>query len=751
MSQSRDFNIVDFFRPRGQMLPKKRPTPEPDHDTIVLDINTNAPATPSSIRTVKHDTRKSRHAPSRSASRSVTTPRSDRRISISIRSPSSKLPTPAQQPTPVEPSTQERVNSPNLSSSFSVSNVPNSSRRVVKDDKLLVVLDSDSDDSLEDLTEIFSRKKKTTAHASSSKNDKAMTAEEEGTWLLSMFTGGLSDTAARRQKIRQLKRTDQANSLSMSSIFAEEVKDREAQKRMAEANAEVETSAKEVEAMREAERDKKMLAAILKGDDGGATTKDLERLVDAVDRTEVLAGERVFSFFDRLGPRASTKRRSKKVVFPKEDIPASLWKPEDVDSQNRAYLSGWMADLTESGALSDEALQWTFDSALTEVQDELQESYLNCLSIASSQWTRANVTPSDVHSAFSMLGAKPEALQDASPIRSHAQARRPFRQQEFKPLLKVLRTFAAICRDMDFVTLSKLCSTLSRLALDDVVMDNNQICEVVEDLLQRIASLPDPASRNHVHERLLSDLAENLTEPALQTQFLRHFTPTTSTVAQLRLCLAASFSLGSKRARKFIAQPSLSFLATYVSKSPHFAPKDPSSTLTTAEDYRNLTCLTTLLDATIADGYPPSTFASRSDENDFNADVDSLSDTIHSLFVSIADTGASHMHRTKAKDALQALHCRLVYSVRTTTKPRKHVFDTEGKFVGVGRRRSVLQSAEEVGSERRGRQFMKDFLRKKQDRIRQEEEEEEEEGDDEDEDTIVVNSVVDTFVDAQPF
>lgn len=58
----------------------------------------------------------------------------------------------------------------------------------------------------------------------------------------------------------------------------------------------------------------------------------------------------------------------------------------------------------------------------------------------------------------------------------------------------------------------------------------------------------------------------------------------------------------------------------------------------------------------------------------FNKAIDQLAAQIKKIFTSIEDTGASHLQRMLAKDALETLHYRMVYSVRSKAPPKKTLF-----------------------------------------------------------------------------
>lgn len=387
-----------------------------------------------------------------------------------------------------------------------------------------------------------------------------------------------------------------------------------------------------------------------------------------------------------------------------------------------------MIELAEYNRLDDEALRWTFDSVITEQRVDLRQSYIDCISAASPSWTRSNVTPDDIQHIFGSLGADPHALRDATLIEARYHLQNELGRQDYKSLLTALKLMDVICPDLDFATLSKLTSITSRLTLDAYLMSNNLVCHAVESLLNQVTNHPNLASRTHVHERLLSDLGANLTEPTLQSQFLAHFIPTSTSATKLRTQLASTFLFGVDLSQKMsIISSTISPLVSitdHLSKHPLFTTTISQSRLSDPSSYSSLTSKTAILDAALPPA--PSSFPSRSDQQHFNSDVDALADHIHALFVSIADTGASHMRRTEAKDALQALHYRLLYQVRTKPRRKRHVFDRERMFsvdsdekergagsgmLGKGGIRDTLESEQMT----RGGDFMNKFLKKRSD------------------------------------
>lgn len=98
-------------------------------------------------------------------------------------------------------------------------------------------------------------------------------------------------------------------------------------------------------------------------------------------------------------------------------------------------------------------------------------------------------------------------------------------------------------------------------------------------------------------------------------------------------------------------------------------------------DYGELGSIIALLNIAIDAGWTTSGFATPEAERSFNADIDVLAERTKRIFSSIEDSGVSHLKRTLAKENLEALHYRILYSVRSRPPPKKTLFKahaTEG-------------------------------------------------------------------------
>lgn len=109
-------------------------------------------------------------------------------------------------------------------------------------------------------------------------------------------------------------------------------------------------------------------------------------------------------------------------------------------------------------------------------------------------------------------------------------------------------------------------------------------------------------------------------------------------------------------------------------------------------DYWELGALTSLLNIAIDAGRSTPTFADKEAEIKFNADADALADQVKKIFTSIQDSGASYLKRTETKESLEALHYRIVYSVRSKPPPKKSFFGSSGldSWEGISRSGSLM-------------------------------------------------------------
>jgi hypothetical protein len=588
--------------------------------------------------------------------------------------------------------------------SYSFADLGKSAQAVKKDGAVIEILDSDEDDteSLESLEDLFGRRKPgNSTSLSSSPGEDDTRLEEERVKTLGMFLGNTRDRAplVGKDKIRELRAKEQKFTFTIASLINEHFDDEEVEKNVREVREAAESAAKQSEAGANSGLDKSALAAVATTEDGD---QGVARLMDAIDRTEALTSEQVYLFFGVNGLNDWQDEDPFEYPFPVGAIPQDLWRDGDNDARERTYCSGYMADLARQGRVPDEALNWTFQQIVLERSDETRQAYIDCLRKASPSWTRTNITAQEVQTVFQTLGADDASLRESVEIKPRHRLLKELPQRDSRYLAAVLDLFQAICADMDFLALSKLTSILCRLAIDLETMSDGHISTKVEGLLSRLLSRPDIETSSHVAERMLADVGKFLRHPKLQANLLSRIAASSSLSVRIRILLAQAFLGLSKPAKQAPLVPAISLdkLAHHVLTSPSFDTRRRHD----AEpiDYIALRARTAILDIAISDGGKRASYADHADEQAFNKSVDRLADAIQTIETAISDPGASHMTRTEAKDDLRALHARLLYSVRTKVRPKRHIFD--GKH---------LVDGEEVRSQERGQEFMQKFLGRK--------------------------------------
>ncbi|KIW20369.1 hypothetical protein PV08_00944 [Exophiala spinifera] len=722
--------ISDFFKPYIQpTVPAKRSTPSADASTQSdSDIEiTRVVTTPRKTkdpdieitRVVKTPSTSKRPDDESRLFKSTTfsplsVPRSNSQ-SIPFRSPRPRgsVNSPWSSKTPVLHSRNRKTTSPSPTpvKRPSFAPIPPATQKFSRNAEITEIPDSDDDDadsvdSLESLSGLFGGKKNNgdvTSRSSSPEVDEAQ-LEAERMRALSAFTGGRSDALVGKDRLRALLAKQKATDFDFSSILGDHLNDQGVEEKVRRSRADYEASRSPAEVNGNVSLDRKLLATVATKPDDDDLHDGVSRLMDAVERTEALSADRVFLFFGSGGLRDWKDEIPIQLEFPEHAIPDNLWRTGDDEARARMFTSGYMADLSARGQMADDAVYWAFNTVVFEQQDDVRHAYIECLRNASASWTRSNISARDVQMIFQSLGADVSKSQDAVTIEpKHRVAHEP-ESRNPKYLLSALDMFQAISRDLDFLALSKLTSLVCRLAIDSELMGDVRVSVKVEDTLHVLLDLPHPDMRAHVLERILTDMGKNLQDPTLQVHLLSHILPVSRSALRARLVLAQTFILGPDSLQDGRPLPQVGYLDTltqHVSRHPLFRPhrhRDPKNV-----DYTALRALTHVLDAAIADGGRPANVDSPADKVTFNRSVDTIADAVRSTLVSIIDTGASHLSRTEAKAALQALYWRLLFSVRTEPRPKKNIFDL---------RTGRIRDSQDFRSEQKGRDVMTRFLTK---------------------------------------
>jgi len=668
-------DIADFFRQyaklkSAQTVPAKRPSPTPgdgrEHPTD-KHVKRAEPRTPLTASRFK-DSISSPH-------KSPFGPRSGASVTIPIRSPkASPFQTPTLQSGGLFASADKETDQEKKPLSFT--DIPTSAQSIVKDGKVIAVRGSDDEDSdsLCSLDDILGRNRGdvTTGSSSPPEVDEAE-LEVHRSKSLSIFTNGRSNALVGRDKLRELTSKAPGRNFDISLLVDDHFDDEEIEANVTKAKQGYKVSDAQDKLKGQSLFDKKLLASVAGQNEGSG---DMQRLLNAVDRIDALATDHTWSMFGSTPPRGAL---SFTQPFPEDAAKTDPWFVclECPDSRHRAFLSGYPAERAAEGTFPDDMVIWAFNRIGRETRDDLRQCYVRLVKAGSQIWTRRKLTQSMIEQAFCQLGADPGMVKCNSDIQPEPRQPAGDSATRNPQLLSMIEALVGVAADMTAEALSVFVRLLMRLAVDSHLMSNSRMCVAVEDAITSILGHKEERVSTPTAQCILQDIGSRVKDPSLQLQILKHILPTSSAAASLRIQLANVFLRGTTEEDTLLFSPSnpeisLQQLTTHLEDPRYDISR--SSRQDTAFDYNTLSSLTYIFDAALANGGRPSTFPDLRDERDFNRHVDLLAERVKSIITSIADTGASHMRRTEAKEALNALHFRLLYAVRTKPRPKKSVF-----------------------------------------------------------------------------
>jgi hypothetical protein len=679
-------DIADFFRPYAklkstQTVPAKRPSPTPGdgrmHPTD-KHVKRSDPRTPDTASRFKDSVS--------SPYKSPFGPRSGASVTIPIRSPkASPFQTPTKNLTPSSPTLQSGglfasadKDNDQEKKPLSFTDIPTSARSIVKDGKLIAVRGSDDEDSdsLCSLDDILGRNRGdiTTGSSSPPEIDEA-DLEAHRSKSLSIFTNGRSNALVGRDKLRELTSKAPGRNFDISLLVDDHFDDEEVEANVTKAKQGYKVSDAQDKLKGQSLFDKKLLASVTGQNEGSG---DMQRLLNAVERIDALATDHTWSMFGSTPPRGAL---SFTQPFPEDAANTDPWFVclECPDSRVRAFLSGYPAEKAAEGTFPDDMMIWSFNRIAREARDDLRQCYVRLVRAGSQKWTPRNLTPSMIEQAFCQLGADPGMVKCNSDIKPESRPPAEDNATRNTQLLSMIEALVGVAADMITEALSVFVRLLMRLAIDIHLMSNSRMCVAVEDAIASILSHKEERLSTTTAQCILQDIGSRVKDPSLQFQILKHILPTSSAAASLRIQLANVFLRSTVEEHTLFFSPSnpeisLQQLTTHLEDPRYDISRSSRQDTAPAFDYNTLSSLTYIFDAALANGGRPSMFLDLRDERAFNHQVDLLAERVKSIITSIADTGASHMRRTEAKEALNALHFRLLFAVRTKPRPKKSVF-----------------------------------------------------------------------------
>ncbi|KAL2830196.1 hypothetical protein BDW59DRAFT_22100 [Aspergillus cavernicola] len=414
-----------------------------------------------------------------------------------------------------------------------------------------------------------------------------------------------------------------------------------------------------------------MLASAIDG--GTDDSMGLRRLLDAVRRTEAFDMGKSWSFFDlktSLPPPPD---------FPRECVCPGTYLAVLRESRERAFQSGIIDFALSRELLPDELVKWIFYSIPSEPRDSLRYAYCRAIKHTTAERMKSLVRPEDIDTLFWQLSARPAALVLTDPIAPDPQSQSgdsPQTQpQHHIALLSVLDIFRNAADSFADDTRNRILNILLRLPLDVSLTRDHSLCSELERTITAVLEGVTDNAADDLATGVCKTAHTTLKDAELQSRVLEHIVPTNDWIATLRRRLAFIFLTGDSSA-DVGSQDMKSEVTRIINilKDPRFDVKRHKKKGQPEYDYGELKAITTFLNIVIDSGWSETQFPDEIKEEDFNSEVDVLAERVKKIFTAIEDSGASHLKRTLAKEALESLHYRIVYSVRTKPPPKKTMF-----------------------------------------------------------------------------
>ncbi|KAL4794913.1 hypothetical protein BDV19DRAFT_181304 [Aspergillus venezuelensis] len=564
----------------------------------------------------------------------------------------------AAEPVETQPAPNLSFQSTGTGASFS------SSQRTIKNGKEVVISsdgeESDSAGSLEDADELLA-KFLTPSKPAPAQSEPS--CREEG--YSTLRTGKIS-------KPRNKPSAPKTYKNSLNSLVTQAKSDTETEAGAARLKASLEAeSARKNAPLKPSNLQESVLASAV--DDGNDNSVGMQRLLDAVRRTEAFDVPKTWSFFDLQTPLPPAPDFPRECVCPG----TYLATVRETDSRERAFHSGIIDFALSRGFLPDELVKWIFHAIPSEPRESLRHAYSRSLKRIPAARIKALIHPDDIDTLFWQLSARPEALALTGAIEPDAQPEIPeSRPQHHTALLSVLDVFRDAANLFADDTRDRILSIILRLTLDVSLTRNPTLCSAIDRTIISVLDAVTDGAADQLANNICNLAHATLKDAELQSRLLEHIVPVNDWIATLRHRLAYIFLLDdplvnhSSEDRKSEVIRIINHL-----RNPRYNVKRYKRQDQPEYDYGELRALTTFLDIIIDSGWSETKFPDRDAENEFNNAIDLLAERVKKIFSAIEDSGASHLKRTVAKEALESLHYRIVYTARTMPRPKKSFFE----------------------------------------------------------------------------
>ncbi|KAJ5724310.1 hypothetical protein N7488_002345 [Penicillium malachiteum] len=472
---------------------------------------------------------------------------------------------------------------------------------------------------------------------------------------------------------------------SIDALLQDAQNDIETEKKVAQAKAGFHTKHDNTEG-RASLHEKVLTSALDDQDDDGGGGTGAQRVIEAVRRTEALDEDMTWRFLDQEQETPAALEFPRDLFHPQSSIAAL----RDPPSRERILKSGILEFAASRKLLPDELIRWLFCHVPHEPKVELRQAYCRLVTSRKKQCPaaqfRSMVKPNDIDDLFLCLGAKPHALDFSQPIDKdpHDQSYRKSALKDRAIMLSIFELLRDATQLFSEDSLEHAIQILLRMTLDTSLTADDMIRSELQSCLTALLGVvPGSDEEGTMMHRISKTAYETIQDVQFQSQMLQHILPTSKQTSLLRYRLAMAFLLQKHGP---LTEPveevlNLKRLTLFLISDPRLKVKSYKKS---GHDYGQLIAVSMLLDIvinrTIYD------LNVHTEEKDYNEAIDKIAAQIKGVFSAIPDAGASHLKRMLAKQALEAVHYRMVYSVRSKPPPTKKTFlsDTPRRDGNIG-------------------------------------------------------------------
>jgi len=462
---------------------------------------------------------------------------------------------------------------------------------------------------------------------------------------------------------------------SLSSLIKQKERDCEAEAETEKANQVLMTAEHTFEAGDNSDSDigdlmtlsdARLLDAIVPaGDDKAAG----QRIIKAVERTEALHSTKRWSFF--CGRGNSNLTQSTFCDPPRAGLPPGC---EDSRFRDQCFTTGLSLQWFRVHLPSQEMFHWLWDSACSEVRQDLSMSYrAACTSCHHSHASKIDTT--FLRTSFLSLGVAAASVDVQRKVSASSSRPSEIGAERENGLLRRLGLIQDASRYMSQDANVYCVEVLLRMGIDKVVEGTASLYAMIQNTISTIIDVLFERNLQQAVVEMCESIFDRIESAELRVAVLNLLNSDTVGLCAIRQALALGFFTGQRTQTNLFTRTTESITSQILKQL------DSSALyrLTATTEYRHLSLSISMLDVAIDDALVPD-FQLKSDitreeigaaKVTFDGHIDTITKRVRRLFAHIVDGGVGNMARTEAKAVVERLLYRLDYAVRTRPPLKK--------------------------------------------------------------------------------